>query len=179
MIEIRRIDASFNRWDELLVLILASFSYMDGVIDPPASAHRLTHDSLARKAADEIAFVVFDGAELVGCAFLRPEADTLYVASWLWLHPIRARASAAPCLTWRKARRAIWTCRCCAWKQGLSSTLPCDFRQLGLSQDGGTIPSRLHPDHLHRDAQGSRLTVSPGPEAPGSAGGGHRKRSGC
>jgi GNAT superfamily N-acetyltransferase len=79
MIEIRRIDASFNRWDELLVLILASFSYMDGVIDPPASAHRLTHDSLARKAADEIAFVVFDGAELVGCAFLRPEADTLYV----------------------------------------------------------------------------------------------------
>ena len=34
-VSIRRIDESFRRYDELLVLILGSFAYMDGVIDPP------------------------------------------------------------------------------------------------------------------------------------------------
>jgi hypothetical protein len=47
--EIVRIDSSFNRWDELLALILASFAYMDGIVDPPSSAHRLTLASLARR----------------------------------------------------------------------------------------------------------------------------------
>jgi GNAT superfamily N-acetyltransferase len=80
MIEIRPIDASFQRWDALLALILSSFAYMDDIIDPPSSAHRLTLASLAQKARDEIAYVAVDETgKLVGCVFCKPESATLYV----------------------------------------------------------------------------------------------------
>ncbi len=79
MIEIRRIDKDFKQFEELLALILSAFSYMDGVIDPPSSAHRLTLDNLAQKAKDEIAFVALDGDDLAGCIFCRPEASCLYI----------------------------------------------------------------------------------------------------
>lgn len=80
MIEIAKIGEEFNRWQELLTLIMSSFAYMDGVIDPPSSAHRLTLENLAEKARVEIAFVALDGDEIVGCLFCRPEPPAcLYV----------------------------------------------------------------------------------------------------
>ncbi|MBW9078682.1 GNAT family N-acetyltransferase [Agrobacterium pusense] len=80
MMEIKRIGHDFDRWHELLALIMTSFAYMDGVIDPPSSAHRLTPENLAEKARAEIAFVVLDGNELLGCLFCRPEPPyCLYV----------------------------------------------------------------------------------------------------
>ncbi|RWX76598.1 GNAT family N-acetyltransferase [Neorhizobium lilium] len=78
-IEIVRIDGCFHRWGDLLALILSSFAYMDGVVDPPSSAHRLTAASLAQKACDEIAFVALEDANLVGCVFFRPEPGFLYI----------------------------------------------------------------------------------------------------
>jgi len=78
-VTISRIDASFSRHEELLALILGSFAYMDGVIDPPSSAHRLTVASLEEKARDEIGLVAEADGRLLGCAFLRPEPDFLYV----------------------------------------------------------------------------------------------------
>lgn len=79
MTDIVRIDESFDRTNELLALIMSSFAYMDGVIDPPSSAHRLTPDSLRQKIKEEIAFVAFGGTEMLGCIFCRPEAASLYV----------------------------------------------------------------------------------------------------
>ncbi|MGF9565225.1 GNAT family N-acetyltransferase [Neorhizobium sp. JUb45] len=79
MTEIVPISADFQRWDELLALILSSFAYMDGMIDPPSSANRLTLAVLAYKAKDEIAFVAIDDGKLVGCVFCKPEAEFLYV----------------------------------------------------------------------------------------------------
>lgn len=79
MIDIIRIDNGFGRWDELLALILSSFSYMDEIIEPSSSAHRLTLASLAQKATSEIAFAALEEDRLVGCVFLKPEADCLYV----------------------------------------------------------------------------------------------------
>lgn len=79
MIAIERIEDGFSRWDEFLALVMASFAYMDGVIDPPSSAHRLTPANLAQKARDEIAYVATDGEAMIGCVFLRPEPDCLYV----------------------------------------------------------------------------------------------------
>ncbi len=79
MIEIVKIDGEFERFVELLALIRSSFAYMDGVIDPPSSAHRLTLDTLAQKTDDEIAFVALDGEMLLGCIFCKPEAASLYV----------------------------------------------------------------------------------------------------
>lgn len=74
-----RLDQTFTRWEELLQLILASFAYMDGRIDPPSSAIHLTPGSLAEKAGVEIAYVITEGDQLLGCVFLRPEPDCLYV----------------------------------------------------------------------------------------------------
>ncbi|NBB48077.1 GNAT family N-acetyltransferase [Rhizobium sp. CRIBSB] len=78
-VSIRRIDESFTRYEDLLALIMASFAYMDGVIDPPSSAHRLTVVSLKDKARDEIGLIAEIDGRLLGCAFLRPEPDFLYV----------------------------------------------------------------------------------------------------
>lgn len=74
-----RIDESFARWAELLDLILVSFAYMEGRIDPPSSASRLTVESLVEKAEAEIAYAIENKGRLTGCIFLRPETDCLYV----------------------------------------------------------------------------------------------------
>ena len=78
-VTIKLIDESFHRYEELLALIMGSFAYMDGVIDPPSSAHRLTVDSLKDKARDEIGLIAEIEGRLLGCAFLRPEPEFLYV----------------------------------------------------------------------------------------------------
>ncbi|KPF44422.1 GNAT family N-acetyltransferase [Rhizobium sp. AAP43] len=70
---------TFTDYEGLLTLILRSFAYMDPLIDPPSSAHRLTVAGLKEKARDEIGLVAHDDGQLLGCAFLRPEPDFLYV----------------------------------------------------------------------------------------------------
>jgi N-acetylglutamate synthase-like GNAT family acetyltransferase len=52
---------------------------MNGRIDPPSSALDLTAASLARRAEAEIIHIVLEGEALVGCVFLRPETDCLYI----------------------------------------------------------------------------------------------------
>ena len=81
MMAIARIDHRFERWQELLDLIISAFSPMDGVIDPPSSAHRLTLSNLKEKAQVEIATLVMDDDVLLGCMFCKPEneASTLYI----------------------------------------------------------------------------------------------------
>ncbi|MBB3315650.1 N-acetylglutamate synthase-like GNAT family acetyltransferase [Rhizobium sp. BK181] len=74
-----RIDEDFQRWDELLALILSSFAYMNDRIDPPSSASTLTRATLADKASVEIAYVAMEGETLSGCVFLRPEEGCLYI----------------------------------------------------------------------------------------------------
>lgn len=78
-LETVRLDQSFERWHELLNLILASFAYMDGRIDPPSSALKLTPQSLQEKAEREIGYVVSEGNALLGCIFCRPEPECLYI----------------------------------------------------------------------------------------------------
>ncbi|MBX3578246.1 MAG: GNAT family N-acetyltransferase [Rhizobiaceae bacterium] len=73
------IGNDFGRWDELLALIRASFAYMDGVIDPPSSAHRLTADGLRDKARAETGFVATLGTRLAGCAFIAEREDHFYL----------------------------------------------------------------------------------------------------
>jgi ribosomal protein S18 acetylase RimI-like enzyme len=74
-----RLPAHFSRWTDLLELILASFRYMNGVIDPPSSALRLTPESLAAKAQEEIGFIAIEGETLVGCVFLAERDDHFYL----------------------------------------------------------------------------------------------------
>lgn len=78
-ITVERLPADFDRWKELLDLVLRSFASMDGVIDPPSSAHRLTPAALAEKAANELCFVVRKGKRLVGCVFVAERSNVLYI----------------------------------------------------------------------------------------------------
>ena len=73
------LEPGFDRWDDLLGLVRRSFAYMDGLIDPPSSVHRLTPATLADKAGQETALVARDGAALLGCVFLADRGDHLYV----------------------------------------------------------------------------------------------------
>ena len=58
-------------------LLTAAFAYMDGVIDPPSSLHRMTLEDLARDAAQAELWVIEPGP--AACVILTPKADTLYL----------------------------------------------------------------------------------------------------
>lgn len=61
------------------MLIRDSFAYMDGVIDPPSSAHLLTVENLQTKAQDELGFAAFLGDELAGCVFIKEKEGHFYL----------------------------------------------------------------------------------------------------
>ena len=64
-------------WASLLALIRAEFAYMDGVIDPPSSMHRLTEDDIARQAETGEVWVI--GRPAMACMFLTVKGDWLYL----------------------------------------------------------------------------------------------------
>ena len=78
-LEIAPLPPGFDRWEELLALIVRAFAYMDGVIDPPSSAQRLTPRALAEKCAAETVFLAMAGESLAGCVFLADRGDHIYV----------------------------------------------------------------------------------------------------
>ncbi|MDX8468121.1 GNAT family N-acetyltransferase [Mesorhizobium sp. VK23B] len=76
---VTELPPDFARWDEVLALILRAFAYMDGVIDPPSSAHRLTPENLKSKAGQETAFLALENGRIVGCIFALERAKDFYV----------------------------------------------------------------------------------------------------
>ena len=84
----------FERWEELLAVIRGSFAYMDGVIDPPSSVHRLTTETLRAKAQSEIGFLARAGDTLVGCAFIAEKADHFYLGKLAVLPACQGRGIA-------------------------------------------------------------------------------------
>ena len=78
-VKINRLPSDFDRWDELLTLIKRAFAYMDGVVDPPSSAGRLTSASLAGKAAEEICLVALSGERPAGSVFAAERDQAFYV----------------------------------------------------------------------------------------------------
>ena len=78
-VTVSQLPADFEDWQGLLALIRRAFSYMDGVIDPPSSAHLLTPELLRTKARAETIFLAFQGERLVGCVALDDRGDSLYL----------------------------------------------------------------------------------------------------
>jgi GNAT superfamily N-acetyltransferase len=76
---IERLPAGDGRWEEVLSLVLRSFAYMDGVIDPPSSARRLTAEGLRRKAQEETGFLATSEGRIIGCVFVVERADDCYI----------------------------------------------------------------------------------------------------
>lgn len=79
-IAIRRAPADFADWESVRALILDAFAHMEGRIDPPSSALRLTPQSMAADAAKGALLLARSRGALVGCVFVRPKADALYVS---------------------------------------------------------------------------------------------------
>lgn len=69
----------FDDWQALLELILRSFAYMDGLIDPPSSALRLTPQTLQARARREKLLLAYRGGQLAGCLFIADRGDHLYL----------------------------------------------------------------------------------------------------
>ncbi len=80
-VEITPLPAGFDGWQELLDLIQAAFAYMDGVIDPPSSAQRLSPGVLKKKCAAETVFVARYEGRLAGCIFLADRGAHAYVGT--------------------------------------------------------------------------------------------------
>ncbi|MEO3386622.1 GNAT family N-acetyltransferase [Mesorhizobium sp. CAU 1741] len=105
-IALQRVDADFDRMAELLALVLRAFAYMDGVIDPPSSAKRLTVESLRNKCAGEIATVALDAGAIVGCVFLSESSDHFYLGK-LAVDPARQGAGIGKMLMAEAERIAL------------------------------------------------------------------------
>lgn len=69
----------FEDWQALLDLILRSFAYMNGAIDPPSSVHRLTPRTLEARSRQETLLLGYRGDQLAGCLFIADRGDRLYL----------------------------------------------------------------------------------------------------
>jgi GNAT superfamily N-acetyltransferase len=78
-IVVRRAPADFAAWEMVRALILDAFAAMAGRIDPPSSALRLTAASMAADAAQGALLLAEQAGVPVGCAFVRPKGDALYI----------------------------------------------------------------------------------------------------
>lgn len=78
-IAVRRAPADFADWEAVRTLIHDAFVSMNGRIDPPSSAWRLTPQSMAADAAKGALLLAVSGSTLVGCVFVRPKQDALYI----------------------------------------------------------------------------------------------------
>ncbi len=76
---ITQLAPGFERWSELLDLIMRSFASMDGVIDPPSSAHLLSVESLRDKAGRETVFLALQDGRMAGCIFAMERTADVYI----------------------------------------------------------------------------------------------------
>jgi GNAT superfamily N-acetyltransferase len=78
-ITVHRAPSDFTGWEDVRSLILEAFAYMEGRIDPPSSALRLTADSMKVDAEKGALLLAEQGGTLVGCVFAQPKDDALYI----------------------------------------------------------------------------------------------------
>jgi GNAT superfamily N-acetyltransferase len=76
---VTQLAPGFDHWDELLGLIMRAFAPMDGVIDPPSSAHLLSAESLRDRAGQETVFLALQDDRIAGCVFASERGADFYV----------------------------------------------------------------------------------------------------
>lgn len=74
-----RLAPDWPHWEVLRRLILDAFAIMEGRIDPPSSAHRLTAASMAEQARTGEVWAIMEGEAPVACMFLTPRPDAMYL----------------------------------------------------------------------------------------------------
>ncbi|KAJ54492.1 acetyltransferase [Actibacterium mucosum KCTC 23349] len=73
----QQLSASSTNVPDTLRLIRDSFAFMDGRVDPPSSAHLLTLETLRQQCIKAEVWVT--GDPVIGCMFLTPRAQVLYL----------------------------------------------------------------------------------------------------
>jgi N-acetylglutamate synthase-like GNAT family acetyltransferase len=63
----------------LAALIRAAFAEYEGRLDPPSSAHGKTEDAVRAELAGGAALVYERDGAIIGCVFLHPQGDHLYL----------------------------------------------------------------------------------------------------
>ena len=89
----RRMTATED-FGPLLALIRAGFAFMDGRIDPPSSATRLTTSDLARQAQDREVWVLEEQGAPVACMVISPRQGDLYLGKLAVAEPCRRQGLA-------------------------------------------------------------------------------------
>jgi phosphinothricin acetyltransferase len=125
--------------DDVLALIRAAFAFMDGVIDPPSSMHRLTRESLA--ASGEVWAL---GTPPVACAVFTVRPPVLYVGKLAVAGAARGQGHARALLELAEARaRALGLAALELQTRVELAGNQAAFRALGFVETGRTA----HPGH--------------------------------
>lgn len=90
----RRLGPDDPALPEVLTLILTTFAYMEGRIDPPSSMLRLTKDKIAEQAATSEVWAIEDDGRVVACVFLTPRPEALYLGKLAVAVSLRGRGLA-------------------------------------------------------------------------------------
>ncbi|MEM7749947.1 MAG: GNAT family N-acetyltransferase [Pseudomonadota bacterium] len=78
-------------WPTLHQLLVDSFAYMKGRIDPPSSLDRMSTETLRDKSAEETLIVVWLDSTIVACGFLKENQDAIYLGKLAVREDMRGR----------------------------------------------------------------------------------------
>lgn len=90
--------------EPILNLVRAAFAYMDGVVDPPSSVHRLTVEAIARAAREGEVWVLEEAGRPLACVFLTPLPDRLSIGKLAVAESLRRKGLARQLLAHAEAR---------------------------------------------------------------------------
>lgn len=82
---------SFQDWSGLRTLLLDSFAFMEGRIDPPSSLQGMTAADLQAKAQKEQLILAWQDGRLIGCAFADVRPTCVYVGKVAVAHSSRGQ----------------------------------------------------------------------------------------
>ena len=133
----RRLSGDDPDLARVLALIRDSFAYMDGVIDPPSSMHRMTEKSLCTDASRSEIWVI--GTPPIACMVLTPRPDTLYLGKLAVASAARGQGLARRMIDHAAARAAALGLPSLTLQTRIELTANhATFAALGFTQTGRT-----------------------------------------
>ncbi|MGV6811731.1 MAG: GNAT family N-acetyltransferase [Brevirhabdus sp.] len=132
-------------WGAVLALIRGAFAYMDGVIDPPSSMHRLTQADIAQQnSLGEVWLIGPSGAPLA-CMFATEHSDALYLGKIAVEASQQGRGFARQLVAQAEARAKALDLRCLRLQTRIELVSNhATFERLGFVKTGET----RHPGFL-------------------------------
>jgi GNAT superfamily N-acetyltransferase len=135
--ELKRIGPDDPALPAVLTLIRTAFAYMDGIVDPPSSMHRLTIDSLRDQATTGEVWAI--GSPPLACALFTPQSDSLNIGKLAVLQAARGHGHARRLMDHAAVRaRALGRTRLVLQSRVELTTNHALFRAMGFSETGRT-----------------------------------------